>query len=93
MRFTCPVCGYDGLTERSWTNESGGSDEICPSCGIQFGYTDFAGGDPQAREDLYKRWRREWIENGMRWDKGRSTPPPGWDPVGQLKNIGVNIGP
>jgi len=91
--FTCPVCGYDSLTERPWTEVGGGSYEICPSCGIQFGYTDFAGADLQAREELYERWRREWIENGMRWNKGRSTPPPGWDPVRQLNSIGVNIGP
>jgi hypothetical protein len=34
----CPVCGY-ALAEPAWTPERGGSFEICPSCGIQFGYT------------------------------------------------------
>lgn len=90
--FTCPVCGYNRLIKAPWTLEDGGSGEICPCCGIQFGYTDSAGGSVIARHELYKDWRREWIANGMPWDKGRSVPPPGWNPVEQLKNIGVDLG-
>jgi len=91
MRYTCPVCGYPNLTDPPWSSESGGSLEICPSCGVQFGYTDAAGGDLQARKNVWEGWRRMWIERGMDWDRGRSSPPPDWDPVKQLRNIAVVI--
>jgi hypothetical protein len=63
----CPVCGYD-LGFAAWDDKMP-SFEICSSCGIQFGYTDMAGGDARARLELYKRWRQKWI----RW----------WNGVGQ----------
>jgi hypothetical protein len=44
------------LTEPPWSEESGGSFEICPSCGIQFGYTDFAGGDIERRKQIWEAW-------------------------------------
>jgi transcription elongation factor Elf1 len=60
-RFTCPVCGFSGLTEPPWSDEGGGSQEICPQCGIQFGYTDAAGGDAVKREEIYAEWRRKYL--------------------------------
>jgi hypothetical protein len=36
-RNVCPVCGYDELFEPARTAGSGGSFEICASCGFQFG--------------------------------------------------------
>jgi hypothetical protein len=83
----CPVCGFDKLHEEPWSKNGGGSQEICRSCGIQFGYTDDAGGDPVARVSLWQRWREAWIRNGMKWSSVGSRPPEGWDPVEQLKNI------
>jgi hypothetical protein len=85
----CPVCGY-ALGFPPW-RETSASDEICPACGIQFGYHDAAGGNMGARSLVYEKWRQQWIKNGMQWDKGRSQPPPGWDPVAQLKRIGVRL--
>ena len=86
----CPVCGY-GLGFLSWDGDSP-SDEICPSCGIQFGYDDAAGGDERAREAVYHRWRQQWIESGLQWwSKGRRSPPPGWNPIEQLSQIGVQV--
>jgi hypothetical protein len=38
----CPVCGF-GLWFQPWRAESP-ADEMCPCCGIQFGYDDAAGG-------------------------------------------------
>jgi predicted RNA-binding Zn-ribbon protein involved in translation (DUF1610 family) len=38
--FTYPVCGYRALREASRLQGSGGSYEICPACGFQFGVTD-----------------------------------------------------
>jgi hypothetical protein len=83
----CPVCGYT-LDFEPWDEESP-SDEICPSCGTQFGYTDairFRGSDTEIKARYYEL-RQKWIDAGMIWDKGRSTPPPNWDPEKQLKNI------
>jgi hypothetical protein len=59
----CPVCDY-ALDEQPWSSAGGGSYEICPRCGIQFGYTDDAGGDLKARQRLYAEWRREWRSAG-----------------------------
>ena len=87
MTWTCPVCGYDGLPDEPWSKD-GGSDEICPSCGIQFGYDDAAGGDFAARKLEWQAWRQKWINNGMKWNSA-CPPPTGWNPIEQLKNIGV----
>jgi hypothetical protein len=67
------------------------SDEICPCCGIQFGYTDAAGGDLQARERLYQEWRLRWIAQGMLFKHKGNALPQNWDPISQLKRIGVNV--
>ena len=56
--FVCPACGYPDLTEPPWS-ESGGSFEICPSCGIQFGYTDAAGGDIERRRRIWAEWPKQ----------------------------------
>jgi rubredoxin len=50
MTHVCPVCDYPYLKEEPRT-EDGGSYEICPRCGFQFGVTD---------DDLgftYAQWR------------------------------------
>ncbi len=85
----CPVCGYD-LGFLPWEEDSP-SDEICPSCGIQFGYDDAAGRDKQGREVIYRRRRQQWIEGGMQWYSRHRTPPSGWDPIEQLGRIGVHV--
>lgn len=81
MPFICPVCGFPDLEEQPRSELTGGSFEICPSCGIQFGVSD------DDRGFTYERWRQEWIDGGMVWDKGRTAPPPGWNPVEQLRNV------
>jgi hypothetical protein len=81
MPYTCPVCGFADLTEIPSTEKGGGSYEICPSCGFQFGVTD------EDRGFSYKKWRELWISQGMPWDKGRTNPPPNWNPQEQLRNI------
>ncbi len=43
MRYTCPVCGYACLPSPA-TDYT-----ICPSCGTEFGYTDFTAGHAQLR--------------------------------------------
>jgi len=75
--YLCPVCGYPGLAEPAWTGESP-SDELCPSCGTQFGYDDAAGGDVQTRQAIYEQRREEWRASGMKWWSTANPAPPGW---------------
>lgn len=81
-RYTCPVCGYNGLSEPPRSSSGGGSYEICRSCGFEFGVTD---------DDLafsYEDWRERWIQRGMPWDsEGRHPRPRGWDPAAQLHRL------
>jgi hypothetical protein len=85
MGYICPVCGFPELDEPPISESGGGSYEICPSCGFQFGVSD------DDRGITYEEWRKQWIDHGMIWDKGRSVPPDGWNPVEQLRCIGVDV--
>ena len=84
QRFMCPACHYPDLWFEPW-HEGSPSDEICPCCGIQFGYADAASGDPERRKEIYTTWRAQWVKSGMLWDKGRSKSPPGWNPQQQVQ--------
>jgi hypothetical protein len=86
MTYQCPVCGYDRLRKAPWT-ETGPSDEICPSCGIHFGYDDAAGGKIEDRQLIYERWRARWIQGGMKWFSSGQPPPRNWDPVELLSRV------
>jgi rubredoxin len=80
--FVCPVCGFPELTEQPRHDDGGASDEICPSCGFQFGY------DDDDRGITFDEWRQDWIENGMRWSGEGIPPPTNWNPDAQLRNLG-----
>lgn len=80
----CPVCGYE-LPFAPWDDDSA-ADEMCPCCGIQFGYDDMAGGDLQARQAIYREWRSRWIGQGMPWYSKGWPKPIGWNPKEQLRN-------
>ena len=86
MTHRCPACGYDGLFEEPWNDESA-SDEICPSCGIHFGYDDAKPNDPSARAMAQRAWRKGWITNGMTWFSQSRRPPDGWNPEEQLRRL------
>lgn len=75
--YTCPVCGYARLLEKPRTHDGGGSFEICPSCGFQFGVSDDDDGF------TYEQWRERWRAGGLQWSS-HQTPPPDWDPREQL---------
>lgn len=81
----CPVCGYPQLHESPRSPRTGGgSYEICPSCGFEFGVTD------DDRGFTYDSWRTRWIEMGMPWSsEGIEPAPADWDPPAQLRSIGV----
>ena len=82
MAYTCPVCGFAGLEEKPRDPAAGGSYEICPSCGFQFGVTD------DDRGITYEEWRSRWVADGLRWNsEGIEPPPANWDPRGQLERL------
>ena len=77
MNHPCPVCGYPKLREKPRTTSGGGSFEICPSCGFQFGVTD----DDEGYS--YAQWRRRWKAKGMQWSS-EGMEPADWNTVAQL---------
>lgn len=80
--YTCSVCGYPALDDPPRSAGGGGSYEICPSCGFEYGYSD----DDQGYS--YEQWRAKWVAEGMPWrDDGIEPPPEGWDPRRQLAAI------
>ena len=85
MTKLCPACGYE-LDQPAWIGLNP-SDEICPSCGIQYGYDDAAGGNLQLRQQIYNRWREEWIMQGMPWSSVGIPTPPNWNPHEQVQRI------
>lgn len=44
-------------------------------------------GDAARRQDVYLRWREDWIRNGMKWASMGADPPPEWNPQKQLRNV------
>jgi len=82
IHYVCPVCGYPGLEDPPRTPGCGGSYEICPSCGFEYGYTD------EDQGYSYEDWRIRWIQRGMPWDSDGIQPRPiGWDPAKQLADL------
>lgn len=81
MGARCPACGYPDLREPPRSATGGGSYEICPSCGFEFGVSDDDAGF------TYEQWRREWVAEGMPW-RGLGPRPEGWNPTEQLRAVG-----
>lgn len=73
IMYTCPVCGYYGLRHppQDYT--------ICPSCGTEFGYTDFAA--------EHAELRRRWRASGMQWHSRVVPRPPNWNPIEQFSRV------
>jgi rubredoxin len=75
MNYSCPVCGFDELRYPAK------ADMICPCCGVQFGYDDFA--------KTHEQLRGDWLANGAAWQSRRIAPPAGWSPKTQLAHAGL----
>ena len=78
---TCPVCGFTKLKEAPRSKSGGGSFEICPSCGFQFGVSDDDDGIS------YEEWREDWIDGGMEWCSKGIEQPHGWNAGAALAAI------
>ena len=62
----CLVCEYDlGMCIADATARH----KICPSCGIQYGYSD-ARRTPEGRSRLYALRREAWVANGRKFFDG-----------------------
>ncbi len=71
----CLVCAYPGLAEPPRTKSGGGSYEICPSCGYQFGV------DDDDKEIPHATWRKKWQAAGSKWSSKSIPQPKNWKPA------------
>lgn len=81
VSHTCPVCAYTKLKEAPRSSSGGGSFEICPACGFQFGVSDDDDGIS------YDEWREDWLERGMEWSSTGIKKPKSWDPKKALVSL------
>ena len=81
MGYTCPCCGFPALKEPPRSVSGGGSYEICPSCGFQFGVTD----DDEGVS--YSSWRALWKKRGSPWSSKGIEPPRNWNARSQLASL------
>jgi hypothetical protein len=79
IMFECPVCFYGGLTENPWDEDSP-SFEICPCCGVEFGYDDFSL-DETERARKQAVLRKLWEAKGFPWFSRSRLAPVDWDPA------------
>ena len=78
---TCPVCAYPKLEEAPRSSSGGGSYEICPSCGFQFGV------DDDDKGITFEQWREKWIAGGAKWSSRGISAPKGWDGKNQVSAL------
>jgi hypothetical protein len=83
------VCGYPGLDESPY-DYANPTYEICPCCGIEFGYEDSAP-TPEEWPARCKELRDKWIKDGANWwaAVAGEEPPDGWDPIEQMRKAGL----
>jgi hypothetical protein len=68
-KYPCPVCGY-GL------DYPADDFNICPSCGVEFGY--------ETAGRSYHELRQEWVDRGAIWASRVITKPRSWNPYLQM---------
>lgn len=74
MIFTCPVCGY-GMPFAPENNN------ICSSCGTEFGYDDL--------NRTHSQITKVWISRGAKWFSSYVTRPARWNPWDQMIRAGL----
>lgn len=79
MQCNCRVCGYE-LNEPPWGNDGmSPSFEICPCCGVEFGYEDVS-------LQSIRTFRSKWLASGSPWFD-ISKRPKAWDISVQLELV------
>ena len=78
--YMCPICGYPGLDEPPYDEYGCASFDICPCCGVEYGYHDCT--------TPHVELRQRWIALGMPWSHPPS--PSGWDPEKQLRDADMD---
>lgn len=79
--FLCPVCGYNDASAPPYADgQDDWYQEICPSCGTQFGYDDCT--------STHQELRQRWLDGGARW-WSPGPQPPDFKGVEQLKIAGL----
>ncbi len=59
-KYICPVCGFSGLEEKPFNEYGYGSNDICPSCGTEFGFELI----DQYKLSKILQLRKEWLNTG-----------------------------
>jgi len=77
--LNCRVCGLE-QPEPPWGEDGNTpSFNICPCCGVEFGYED-------STLITIRRYRDLWLENGAKWSVPKATPLK-WNIEEQLRHI------
>lgn len=75
MFYQCPVCGYNQMLAPPSNHY------ICPCCGTEFGYDDFA--------KAHRALRNEWLSNGAPWFSSTTAAPFLWNGFRQVIEAGL----
>ncbi len=77
--YFCRICGFRYYNLPWGENNDNPSREICPCCGVEFGYED---------SNLLgiQRYRKKWLETGAKWFEPRERPDD-WSLEKQLEQI------
>jgi hypothetical protein len=82
--YTCPVCGFAGLSEPHVDITGSPTYSICPCCGVHFGADDMV--------KTHAELRALWVAQGAQWWSQNQPPPDGWDAEAQLRAAGFSTG-
>lgn len=77
--YCCHVCGRDQGFEPWGKDKETPTFDICPCCGVQFGYEDFT-------LEGTKEFREDWLATGAKWFDPEFKPTH-WSLEEQMKNI------
>ena len=78
QEYNCRVCGFPSPVP-IWDGEHTDYD-ICPACRCQ-------AGDDDTTIEIDRAYRKEWVDNGMKWWDEDEAPPSNWNPEEQMKII------
>jgi hypothetical protein len=84
---TCLACGFDGIAIAELWDGDVASDEICPCCGLHYGYDDAGHGRGDPASEFYDGWRAKWASDGHPWFSTATHPPDGWSASEQVARL------